>query len=69
MLQKNETQTPGYNMLNLSASYRINEHMQFKAQALNVLNERDILYKAGEDSITEVSESTPQFYAGFVLRY
>ncbi|WP_428152018.1 TonB-dependent receptor [Brevundimonas sp.] len=59
----------GAGYLNLSASYRINEHMQFKAQALNVLNERDILYKAGEDSITEVSESTPQIYAGVVFRY
>lgn len=59
----------GAGYLNLSASFRINEHMQFKAQALNVLNERDILYKAGEDSITEVSESTPQIYAGVVFRY
>ncbi len=59
----------GAGYLNLSASYRINEHMQLKAQALNVLNERDILYKAGEDSITEVSESTPQIYAGVVFRY
>lgn len=59
----------GAGYLNLSASYRINEHVQFKAQALNVLNERDILYKAGEDSITEVSESTPQIYAGVVFRY
>jgi len=59
----------GAGYLNLSASYRINEHMQFKAQALNVLNERDVLYKAGEDSITEVSESTPQIYAGIVFRY
>ncbi len=59
----------GAGYLNLSANYRINEHIQLKAQALNVLNERDILYKAGEDSITEVSESTPQFYAGVVFRY
>ena len=59
----------GAGYLNLSANYRINEHVQLKAQALNVLNERDILYKAGEDSITEVSESTPQFYAGVVFRY
>ncbi|MFC5344349.1 TonB-dependent receptor [Brevundimonas staleyi] len=59
----------GAGYLNLSASYRLNRNVQFKAQALNVLNERDILYKAGEDSITEVSESTPQIYAGIVLRY
>lgn len=59
----------GAGYLNLSASYRVNRHVQFKAQALNVLNERDVLYKAGDDSITEVSESTPQIYAGFVLRY
>ena len=59
----------GAGYLNLSASYRINDNIQFKAQALNVLNERDILYKAGEDSITEVSESTPQIYAGIVFRY
>ena len=59
----------GAGYLNLSANYRLNEHVQIKAQALNVLNERDVLYKAGEDSITEVSESTPQVYLGIVLRY
>lgn len=59
----------GAGYLNLSASYRINDNIQLKAQALNVFNQRDILFKAGEDSITEVSESTPQYYFGVVFRY
>ena len=32
-------------------------------------NTRDVMYKPGEDSITEVSESTPQYYFGVRLRY
>ncbi|MES2861638.1 MAG: TonB-dependent receptor [Pseudomonadota bacterium] len=59
----------GAGYLNLSASFRLTDNVQFKAQALNVLNERDVLFKAGEDSITEVSESTPQYYFGVVFRY
>jgi len=55
--------------VNLSLQYDVNEHVQLKLQALNVTNERDVMYKAGEDSITEVSESTPQYYFGVRLRY
>lgn len=56
-------------ILNLSAQYDVNEHVQLKLQALNVTNERDIMYKPGEDAITEVSESNPQYYFGVRFRY
>ncbi len=59
----------GAGYLNLSAQYDLTDNVQVKLQALNVLNERDVLYKAGEDSITEVSESTPQVYFGVRFRY
>ena len=59
----------GSGFLNLSAQYDLTENIQLKAQALNVTNERDIMYKPGEDAITEVSESSPQYYFGVRFRY
>lgn len=55
--------------LNLSAQYDLTEYLQLKLQALNVTNTRDIMYKAGSDSITEVSESGPQYYFGARVRF
>lgn len=55
--------------LNLSAQYDLTRNVQFKLQALNVLDERDVMYKPGEDAITEVSESGPQYYAGLRFRF
>jgi TonB-dependent receptor len=55
--------------LNLSAQYDVTEYLQLKLQALNVTNTRDIMYKAGSDSIAEVSESGPQYYFGARFRF
>ena len=55
--------------LNLSAQYDLTEYLQLKLQALNVTNTRDIMYKAGSDSIAEVSESGPQYYFGARFRF
>ncbi len=59
----------GSGYLNLSASYDLTKSVQLKLQALNVTNTRDIMYKAGEDSITEVSDNGPQIYFGARLRF
>lgn len=59
----------GSGFLNLSAQYDLTDHIQLKAQALNVTDERDIMYKPGEDAITEVSESGAQYYFGLRFRY
>jgi iron complex outermembrane recepter protein len=55
--------------LNLSAQYDLTEYLQLKLQALNVTNTRDIMYKAGNDSIAEVSESGTQYYFGARFRF
>ncbi|RHW19103.1 TonB-dependent receptor [Sphingomonas gilva] len=55
--------------VNLSANYDITKNIQLKAQALNITGERDIFYKGGFDSITEVSESGPVYYFGVRFRY
>jgi len=60
-------QDAGY--LNLSAQYDVTKNIQLKLQALNVTNTKDVFYKGGYDSIAEVSESGPQYYFGFRLRY
>jgi TonB-dependent receptor len=59
----------GSGFLNLSASYDLTKQVQLKLQALNVTNTRDVMYKAGEDSITEVSDNGPQIYFGARLRF
>ncbi|MET0535277.1 MAG: TonB-dependent receptor [Steroidobacter sp.] len=55
--------------LNLSAQYDVTSYLQLKLQALNVTDTRDIMYKAGGDSITEVSESGTQYYFGARVRF
>lgn len=60
-------QDAGY--LNLSAQYDVTKNIQIKLQALNVTNTKDVFYKGGYDSIAEVSESGPQYYFGFRIRY
>jgi outer membrane receptor protein involved in Fe transport len=59
----------GSGYLNLSASYDLTKQVQLKLQALNVTNTRDVMYKAGEDSITEVSDNGAQIYFGVRLRF
>lgn len=59
----------GSNYLNLSAQYDVTSYLQLKIQALNVTNTRDVMYKPGEDAITEVSESGPQYYFGARIRF
>jgi len=59
----------GAGYLNLSAQYNLTSNVQLKLQALNVLDERDVMYKPGEDAITEVSESGAQYYAGVRFRF
>ncbi len=60
-------QDAGY--LNLSVQYDVTKNIQLKLQALNVTNTKDVFYKGGYDSIAEVSESGPQYYFGFRIRY
>jgi iron complex outermembrane receptor protein len=55
--------------VNLSAQYDVTSYLQLKLQALNVTNTRDIMYKPGEDAITEVSESGPQYFFGARVRF
>ena len=55
--------------LNMSAQYDLTDYLQLKVQALNLTNTRDIMYKPGEDAITEVSESGPAYYFGARLRF
>ena len=57
------------NYLNLSAQYDVTSYLQLKLQALNVTNTRDVMYKPGEDAITEVSESGPQYFFGARVRF
>jgi iron complex outermembrane receptor protein len=59
----------GSGIWNLSANYDLTKNLQLKLQALNITGARDIMYKAGEDSITEVSESGPQFFMALRFRY
>lgn len=59
----------GTHFVNLSANYDITPNIQLKAQALNITDERDIFYKGGFDSITEVSESGAVYYFGVRFRY
>jgi hypothetical protein len=58
----------GADYLNLSLQYNLTPRVQFKAQALNVTGTKDVFYKAGYDSIAEVSNSGPQYFAGFRIR-
>lgn len=60
-------QDAGY--LNLSAQWDVTRNLQLKLQALNVTNTKDVFYKGGYDSIAEVSESGPQYYFGFRVRF
>ncbi|WP_184718054.1 TonB-dependent receptor [Caulobacter sp.] len=59
----------GSGFLNLSATYDLTKQVQLKLQALNVTNTRDIMFKPGEDSITEVSDNGPQIYFGVRMRF
>lgn len=54
--------------LNLSAQYNLTKNVQLKLQALNVTGEKDVMYKGSYDSITEVSNSGPQYFFGFRVR-
>lgn len=55
--------------LNVSAQYDVTDYLQLKLQALNLTDTRDVMYKAGNDSITEVSESGPQYFFGARFRF
>ncbi|MBM0106769.1 TonB-dependent receptor [Steroidobacter sp. S1-65] len=59
----------GSGYLNMSAQYDVTDYLQLKVQALNLTDTRDIMYKPGEDAITEVSESGPAYYFGARLRF
>jgi iron complex outermembrane receptor protein len=60
-------QDAGY--LNLSAQYDLTKNIQLKLQAQNVTNTKDVFYKGGYDSVAEVSESGPVYYAGVRVRF
>lgn len=55
--------------LNVSAQYDLTDHIQLKVQGLNLTDTRDVMYKPGEDAITEVSESGPAYYFGARFRF
>ena len=58
----------GADYLNLSAQYNLTKNVQLKAQALNLTGTKDIFYKGGFDSVTEVSNSGTQYFFGFRVR-
>jgi iron complex outermembrane recepter protein len=60
-------QSAGY--LNLSADYDLTKNVQLKIQAQNVTNTKDVFFKGVYDSIAEVSESGPVYYAGVRVRF
>ncbi len=60
-------QSAGY--LNLSADYDLTKNVQLKIQAQNVTNTKDVFFKGVYDSIGEVSESGPVYYAGVRVRF
>ncbi len=60
-------QSAGY--LNLSADYDLTRNVQLKLQAQNVTNTKDVFFKGTYDSIAEVSESGPVYYAGVRVRF
>lgn len=55
--------------LNLSAYYSITKNVQFRLQALTLTGTKDVFYKSVYDSITEVSDAGPTYYAGVRLRF
>lgn len=59
----------GAGYLNLSAQYQLTENVRLKLQAMNVTGTRDVFVKGGRDSIAEVSDSGPQYYAGVQFRF
>ena len=59
----------GSGTLNLSAYYSITKNIQFRLQALNLTGTKDVFYKGVYDSITEVSDAGPTYYAGVRLRF
>lgn len=58
----------GADYINLSAQYDLTKNVQLKLQALNITGTQDVFYKGGYDSIAEVSNSGPQYFAGFRVR-
>lgn len=59
----------GAGYLNLSAQYQLTENVRLKLQAMNVTGTKDVFVKGGSDSIAEVSDSGPQYYAGVQFRF
>jgi TonB-dependent receptor len=58
----------GSDYLNLSAQYDLTRNVQLKLQALNVTGTKDVFFKGGYDSITEVSNSGTQYFFGVRVR-
>ncbi|WBO21777.1 TonB-dependent receptor [Sphingomonas abietis] len=59
----------GAGYLNLSAQYQLSQNVRLKLQAMNVTGTKDVFVKGGSDSIAEVSDSGPQYYAGVQFRF
>ncbi len=55
--------------LDLSASYDINENWQLKAQAINVTNEHQVMYRPVQGSIAESSYFGRSYFFGVRFRY
>ena len=58
----------GATYLNLSAQYAVTSEVQLQLQALNVTGTQDVFAKGGDDSIAEVSDSGPQYFASVRVR-
>ncbi len=59
----------GVGYMDVSASYDINKHFQLKAQALNVLNQQQVMWRPVEGSIAESSFFGPSYMFGVRYRY
>ncbi len=55
--------------LDLSASYNINKHWQLKAQAINVTNSHQLMFRPVEGSIAESSYFGRSYFFGVRFRY
>ena len=58
----------GATYLNFSAQYAVTREVQLQFQALNVTGTQDVFTKGGDDSIAEVSDSGPQYFASVRVR-
>lgn len=59
----------GVGYMDVSASYDVNKHLQLKFQALNVLDQQQVMWRPVEGSIAESSFFGPSYMFGVRYRY